>query len=598
MRKHYLLYASAAMVALASCSREAKEVITPEMSTSYAKISISMASAPGTRADWGEFDSGSYDESKMALEDIHLVFYDDAGFVVGSGKHIKTDLDEKYTFKNAESRLPIAGSVSDENAVVFQLDLYEGAPLPTKVAAFINVDPMAFNLDKISDIMTNVSEVYETENKGYIMTSAGYYDGEEYVIAAELNSAGIFTTVSQAADAEATKAATIYVERLAAKVSIDSAAEVVQDNQKFIVKNTAGEELTVKFSKTFNWGITGTATEMYMLKQPFENTADWMNDSENCRSYWAKGSNWGKGYGDYEVVEDAEGQKSTLLNYLSYRDVISYEEDGETIEPNNGVASYTLEHTYDYSALKGEALFNVNVPSTSAIVIGTYEISKGNERPIEFGPEGFYLLYAGAEDGKSLYTLYSKEELIAYLVKDRTIYDEKGEVVGNGETLDAFSLTKVGTQFKLVAADWQDKIGENDDDYKTTTLYTDEELTKEVAKTNARHYVGSMGYFFVPIVHHAASKEAVEGVEGVFEPVTGYYGVVRNHSYVLTITSIQGLAAPLDDKYTDGVDPEDPDYPGGEEEPIIPDPDDLKEAYIQASIKVLSWHVVSQNVEL
>ena len=566
------------MIALASCSRETIEVITPEMSTSYAKISISMASAPGTRADWGyegEFDNGTQAESNMALEDIHLVFYDDNGFVVGSGKHITTALDEGFSIATD----PRTGteSVSDENAVVFQLDLNEGAPLPTKVAAFINVDPMTFNLDKISDIMTNVSKVYKTD-KGYIMTSAGYYNEEgEYVIAAELNSDAIFTTISQAADAGATKAADIYVERLAAKVSIDASKEkeVDQKNQKFIVKNPDGEVLTVKFSANdFNWGITGTAKAMYMLKQPFDNTDTWMNGK--FRSYWAKGANWGTEYNDY-LPEDGD----PVLNYLSYNAIV---EEGN----KNGEVDYALEHTYDYSKLKVAPLFNVNVPTTSAIVIGTYEISNGNTT-INFDEKGFYLLYAGTEDGKSLFTLYNREELIIYLVNGKTIYDE------NGEEVEDFSLTKVGTQFKLVASDWSAKIDSGE--CTSTTLYTDPEQKNEVAKTNARHYVMSMGYFFVPIEHHATSTETKEGV---IEPITGYYGVVRNHSYVLTISAIQGLAAPLDDKYTDKgdeFDPEDPDE-GDPDEPIIPDPDDLKEAYIQASIKVLSWHVVNQDVKL
>ena len=76
----------------------------------------------------------------------------------------------------------------------------------------------------------------------------------------------------------------------------------------------------------------------------------------------------------------------------------------------------------------------------------------------------------------------------------------------------------------------------------------------------------------------------------------GEYGIVRNHSYVMTINSINGLGAPLDESKI-GPDPENPtdDDP---EEPIVPDPDDLKDAYIHAALKVLSWHVVSQGVDL
>lgn len=572
MRKHYLLYASAAMIALASCSRETIEVITPEMSTSYAKISISMASAPGTRA-WGdadEFDKGTYNESKMALEDIHLVFYDDNGFVVGSGEHIKTSLDDYFNISGETTpdvdRTPgfTAGDtpyVSDDNTVIFKLNLYEGAPLPTKVAAFINVDPtdFNFNLDKLSDIKTNVSTEYETDGK-FIMTSAGYYSGSEYMITAPITG-DIFTNVSAAVEAKATTA-DIYVERLAAKVNIDADPEVKQDDQKFIIKTPEDETLTAEFSANkFQWGLTGTADKMYMLKKKFENSVpSWMNGTN--RSYWAEGAYWET---DYDTFKD-----NSPLTYLSLKDINT---NGKT----NGTADYTLEHTYNYAAIKNAPLFSANVASTSAIIIGKYTFKNGTST-LNVYDNGFYLLYQGAEEKDSetvsVFTIYTKDDLIEYLKKDHeNIYTKEGDKVTD------FDVVKAGTQFKLVKAGTTDDLYFGDGKENEVV-----DTTKPVPATNARHYVESKGYFFIPIEHYTQGNAEKNG----------YYGVVRNHSYVLNITSIQGLAAPLDDKYTGEGDGESE----GENEPIVPDPDDLKEAYIQASIKVLSWHVVSQDVKL
>ena len=553
--KKNLVFAALASLAFVACSKDDTPRVTPEMAnSSYAKISISMPST-GTRAGWGdEFDAGSQAESDMQVGDIKLVLYDDNGFVVGSGEHIATALDESFSITPS-----LTGNISDENSVVFKLNLYEGAPLPTKVVAYINTDPMTFNLDELDNIGTNVATDYKNGVK-FIMTSAGYYgeDGK-YVIAAPIEGA-LYTNVSDATDAE-TPSANIYVERLAAKVRVDGAQNVVQDDQKFIIRDTEGKDVKAVFSaNNFTWGITGTADKMYMLKKAFTYDAEktsWMNGAGNNRSYWAEGAYWSTNYDEFNSV----------LGFLSFKEL----QGDKGIE--NGKSDYTMEHTYDYATLKSEPLFSASVPSTSTIILGTYTITNDSGNTVNYDEDGFYLLYTGAEkkdpadtDAVSVYTIYSKSELITYLKRGAsTFYLENGGTASGAE-----DVVKVGTQFKLSIG------GEHD-------LYFDNEQKQPVWATNARHYVGSQGYFFVPIEHYAAAGEE-----------NGRYGVVRNHSYVLEISSIQGLAAPLDDKYTGDGDGESE----GEDEPIVPDPEDLKEAYIQASIQVLKWHTVSQNVKL
>lgn len=77
-------------------------------------------------------------------------------------------------------------------------------------------------------------------------------------------------------------------------------------------------------------------------------------------------------------------------------------------------------------------------------------------------------------------------------------------------------------------------------------------------------------YYYTPIKHL--------GSEGKL----GEYGIVRNHSYQVTIQNIQGYGTPVYD-------------PDKVIDPMIPSDDNT---YLAARINVLSWRVVSSNVNL
>lgn len=58
---------------------------------------------------------------------------------------------------------------------------------------------------------------------------------------------------------------------------------------------------------------------------------------------------------------------------------------------------------------------------------------------------------------------------------------------------------------------------------------------------------------------------------------------------ILTITAVSSLGAPINkDKYLD---------PDGND-PLLPDPDEVKDHFIKAEINVLQWHVLNNNVTL
>ena len=97
-----------------------------------------------------------------------------------------------------------------------------------------------------------------------------------------------------------------------------------------------------------------------------------------------------------------------------------------------------------------------------------------------------------------------------------------------------------------------------------------DDVNAALAKEEAQVRTDGDTYYYTPIKHL--------GSEGKL----GEYGIVRNHSYQVTIQNIKGFGTPVYD-------------PTKEIDPMIPSDDDT---YLAARINVLSWRVVSSKVNL
>lgn len=107
------------------------------------------------------------------------------------------------------------------------------------------------------------------------------------------------------------------------------------------------------------------------------------------------------------------------------------------------------------------------------------------------------------------------------------------------------------------------------DSFETTD--SNGELNKKLAESPVQVRNEGMTYYYTPIRHLANSKTE-----------WGYYGVVRNHSYHITINTISGFGTPVYDPKEIIV-------------PVIPKD---TETYLAARINVLSWRVVTSGVDL
>lgn len=573
-----LAAAAATMLAFAACNKDDvqnQNIITADKTTGYAMVSLSFPSVSGTRAtSTPNTGSGSYDEgssAEQAIKNISLGLYDDAGRFVGYG------IQETEAPITPPSHSDKTGNVSDQDKMVFKLSLTEGAVMPTKVVAFINT---ALNTSDLDVLTTNgkvtVDAIGDITNNGLAMTNSGYFDDSKYVVAADLE--GDFYNTAAAAAAATDANAEIFVERLAAKITVankknaEGKDDINQTEKNYTIKDIDGREITLTYEPK-SWSATGTAKSENLVKAEFTNSEPtWMNNFTDYRSFWAEGVNYSLDFAKYYDSSTKRTATSNPLNYVNYAEV----EDASSLT-DMGTAEYVPEHTTSLQLSKGEE--NI-IANTYALVLGNYTVSYKETVTDGFTYQkneeiDFYLLLTGIDTktGHKTYTIYNEDQLVKYLLSLNNL--EKVRLSSDGEMVDA------STYFEIF---YNKEEGKYALQRKSTSSDTDlykEDKTKvsknDYAKTtNSKHYYYPEGaaYFNVPILHN----KTTDGVET--------YGVVRNHSYVLTITKIENLGAPLDDNGHD------------ENDPIIPDPDELKDHFIKAEINVLSWHAINNNVTL
>lgn len=564
------------LVSLASCSVddvEKPEVITADKTTAYAKVAISMPKDLGTRSEavvspgnTGTTNVGEEEES--TIESISLAFYDENDLYVGKGELI-TELSN------------LVDEDVDEDAKVFEIKLLEGASVPTQVVAFINTDLLTVGLGDLKTNGKTYTDSYKSDD-GFIMTNAGYYSAGEYVVSVPIDYENdVYHDLADAADFNVIE---INVERLAAKITVkDEGITQNGDDANYTVVDVNGTPVKLVYTPKF-WGATGTAQKENYVKTQFTSNS-WSNGAN--RSYWAESIHYEKEITDY-LTDNSE---DAPLHYLTFGQIAGTNGSKSDMKAYvaDGSSDYVLEHTSKKGFARKDALNAEIIATTYVIVTGNYEVFiDGSEDAdnVVYRDENdnvdFYLLLDGMKNDKMSYIIFNKSQLIGKLLSYNGITQVKTTEDGDPTEVKDFEDF---TEYFTLVYDYAEKkyvIGE-----ALETLYDQdgneikaEDMTKS---SNSRHYYFPDGgaYFNVPIAQYKNGNETT-------------YGVVRNHSYVLTITNIVNLGAPLDDETFKGDDGEDdPD-----DKPVIPDPNDSMDNYINAKITVLPWHVINNGVTL
>ena len=563
--------------ALCACSNDESGIIpndTPNVFTgdkAYIKVRLADAGTL-TRAQEGDFEYGTNEQS---IKNASFYFYDADGVFVTQG--------DVWTDGSASTTTP-AGNIEFASNNIVVLKGLDKKSYPRYMVTVLN-KPTGFvhgkTLDEMQTVLAdnNAEGIYypaTTNNvttNYFTMSTTSYTEtNREKHFVTEVNEGNI--SLEPMTDASAiANTVTVYVERLAAKVTLKVSDNLPKDaNGRYPIKitvagenNSAGsgdiasEDLYVEL---LGWKLNATAKKSFMVKNI---DAAWMdndlgftwNRPTDRRSHWGKSFNYGfSGY-----PENAAGVPANS-EYLNYVDL----ENGLTALEN---PAYCAENT------NTNTIVTANFPTGVTSILLKAKVCDANGNALDlvryngllFKQDSFleYVLnvlqtrnqldvwYANGtdEEGNARYTQIGKEYV-------------KLEHVGDGKVKVVFT-NEHGTS--LYAED-----GSNCSDQTITALNDD----LASASADAIAYNGGLMYYNIPVEHLNNGDVAENGTIPEAK-----YGVGRNHHYVVTIDKLEKIGRGI--------------FDGNEK--IVPG-DDPDAYYVGAKINILSWKIVSQNVEL
>jgi hypothetical protein len=446
-------------------------------------------------------------------------------------------------------------------------------------------------------------------NKYFIMSTSSYQNSENSrtYYATDLEGVTFYDTKDEAD--KASDRVNIYVERLAAKVTVDidssDNTKMVKGNADNVYKigdfevNRVGTDGNIVsttetlYAKLLSWGINSTTQDSYILKH-LSKAANWTttfgtnfvwNDAANHRSYWGDSYNYGdvdaKFYYPSRYQEVYENTIGKRLNYIS----------GNEINVNFKDADYCNENTNTAGVIEAK---NIHAVCTSVLVKADLTDADGTANYFADAVDtaGDIIRYNGkfytpSAYVKYVYTLTKGLSELAQYTHDGTALQESDLVVGDGDILNG----RVALKLSDAAAAYNWASSNDATESSADIVAAINKVYQDFQKDNDAngYHKGSM-YYSIPIEHlnNPVATTTTTGDASITTTtqntsvVEAQYGVVRNHLYSLSINEIKNV----------GFGIEKPD------EPIIPNPIETQDFYIGATINILAWKTVSQSVQL
>lgn len=391
---------------------------------------------------------------------------------------------------------------------------------------------------------------------------------------------------------------TVYVERLATKVTLkvsNSLAPVTIDGKTgnyYKVKatvagednsgsNIAAEDLYVEL---LGWKLNATAKHSNIVKNINESWTDqalgftW-NKPSDFRSFWGKSFNYGN-ITDYTYPKTAanyDGDKEGYpLDYVTLNNPLSVGTD----------VAYCAENT------NTSAIVSANFPSavTSILLKARVCDEKGNAldlvrfNGVLFKETSFieYILNVMKAKGNwNVWIKTSEEGAKEDVYREVGVGDVELVNIADGKVkVQLTAATKALTLYsRTKATNEQEKDTYTEIADKSTI---DNGLATECTNGNANGYKEGLMYYNIPIEHLNNTDNTV--TDGKTTIPEAKYGVVRNHHYVVTINKLENIGKGI-------FNPDEVIVPGDSD-------DDKNTYYVGANVNILSWKIVSQDVEL
>lgn len=620
---------------------------TPGTTEGYVRVSINTPTTSGSMSRANddqdatgdgpdiEFNDGITDEYK--INDGVIVFFK----TVGTQEEQFPDPDTNATFVSAYKLTGLTSSNDLSNQVTSKVVTVSEAPmvdksnyealyalviLNTPSTVVVNADTHGLTLgattltagtsklDAFTAALENQDiDTYIGESKNdFTMCNAplSTVAGGETMSGAAAKTLVLVEVYETKNEAESKNPARIYVERVAAKVTLagfsyskttDSETQQVTETYTMDVKNDAGVfsgdvvllegwtlNVTNKSTKlvrdvsgynanTGGWLATATAPAINNIAR-FAGVevipVDYNNPSTNYyRIYWAEDGNY----------DSSETQESDFTTYYTETadgiGTVTNNPPTEAWNPNTSdnnsdkdkdYALYCFENTMNYDQQHKDR-------TTGVLLKTKYKTKFGNQTKAE--EQDFFICGAspvkypannnistGSGDGSKVM------DIITHVRTEANKALAAGSIIGENDL-----AVKVDAPAGIY--DTQDKLKNL---FTLTSGGTDAQwnaIWNQIG--TVRYYKGGINYYYATLIRHFYDDETPwSDGESYGIQHLGRYGVVRNNWYEINVTSISGPGEP------------------GIVKPEAGDPDDKTEGYIRAEINVLSWAKRSQGVDL
>ena len=539
----------------------------PGSDPQYLAVNIVNVGTTPTRA--GDYENGTTEES--TIKKVRFYFFNGDGspyLIKPTGSEITGGENVNWLeVSNPTDATTTPGSSTSVEKITNAVLVINGvqSAAPSAIVAVVNpetVDAATLNNGgqmRLSELRKNAvgSKFYNTDASGkvtdFLMSNSVYVNAGTDVCASLV--AGHVKTSE--ADAK-TNPVDLYVERVAAKVTADfdlNAFEVGNgtnwDTNKYGTKTAVGKigDYNV-YAVIDGWGLADENGKAEVEKQVETTWADgtlgitpWTTyDYRRC--FWENSVDFSSGTGSNRPVNhpfnDFKAKKQDVLYTLPNTPLSPITDKNEnyvtkflvaaTLKYEDGAHNW---HTADICKYNGVEILGVdNLKTQVALTFSKYYTSTDNGTT-----------HTQLTKDDIAFTETTTSSMKSYQVTP-TLVDAPA-----GTTKKYYTKSSTGAYTEVPEGEVNAAIGAD----------------KAEIRTDGK------AYYYVPIRHLAT------------DPTTlGYYGVVRNHFYKITLSGITGFGTPV---YN----------PDKEIDPTVPT---YSNTYLAARVQVLQWRVVNQNVNL
>lgn len=531
----------------------------------YLAVNIVNVGATPSRAS-GDYEPGSADENK--INKVRFYFFNGDGspyLIKATGTEVTGGENINWLEATPSVDTPTSGSSTNVEKITKAVLVINGvlSAAPAAIVAVVNPETVdaavLYNGGqmRLSELRENAvgSKFYNTASgkvTDFVMSNSVYVNAGSDVCASLV--AGHVKTSE--ADAK-TNPVDLYVERVAAKVTADFDATAFEtgdgrkwDTDKYGTKTAVGKIGAYDvYAVIDGWGLADEDGKAEVEKQVETSWADgilgitpWTTyDYRRC--FWEKSVAFGSGAGANLPVNhsfnDFKAQKQGVLYTLpntplgvitdKYENYVTKFLVAATLKYEDDAHNW---HTADICRYNGVEILGVdNFKQQVASTFSKY--------------------YTSTDDG----TTHTQ------LTKDDITFAEPTGSMKSYQVTPTLVDAPAGTTKKYYTK-------------SSTGAYTEVpegDVNAAIGADKAEIRKDGKAYYYIPIRHIATDPTTV-----------GYYGVVRNHHYKITLNSIKGFGTPVFN-------------PAKEIDPTVPT---YSNTYLAARVQVLQWRVVNQNANL